>query len=546
VTDVDDPAEIAGEAGASSAERSRRWAGWTFVALVAVTGPLLLFVLGRDRWFARDDWDFLSDRRLTNVGDLFRPHNNEHWSTLPIAAYRVMYAFVGLHSYRAYQVMIVALHLVAVVLLRLVMRRAGVGPWTATITAALLLLFGPGQEDIVWSFQIGFVGALVLGLVQLLLADHDGAWDRRDWLGLVAGAGALMCSGVGVAMVLVVGLSTLLRRGWRVAAGHVVPLAAMYLTWWQLEGRPAGVGPSAPLGHVLNQVARWDIVGTGATFEAIGHYTVVGVLIGVVLVVGLGLAVRIHGRDFVCGRGAPVLALLVGGLAFMTVSAFGRWYFGPEYVRASRYLYMTAAMVLPGLGVAVWEIGRRWAPALPMLLVLLLVGVPANIVEFGNGQYTGRSWVDNGELVAALPASKLARELPPDYQPLPRFDPGLTIGWLLEATETGDLTARRELPAHLAGQVRLVLGFTREDSSTGPPLRRCQSAHTVRVDPVDGSRVRIGSGRVAIVARDPATQVWSAPVVYDTSLFGDVFHARTTQLHLRVNATRGQTVTVCT
>ena len=95
------------------------------------------------------------------------------------------------------------------------MRRAGVGPWIASAAAALFMLFGAGDENIVWAFQMGFVGSLVFGLTQLLLADHDGPIARRDWLALLAGLAGLLCSGVGVTMVVVVGLATLARRGWR-------------------------------------------------------------------------------------------------------------------------------------------------------------------------------------------------------------------------------------------------------------------------------------------------------------------------------------------
>ena len=65
----------------------------------------------------------------------------------------------------------------------------------------------------------------MFGLVQLLLADHEGPIDRRDWLALLAGLAALMCSGVAIAMVLVVGIAMLLRRGWRIALLQTVPLA---------------------------------------------------------------------------------------------------------------------------------------------------------------------------------------------------------------------------------------------------------------------------------------------------------------------------------
>src|SRR4029077_2625645 len=150
-------------------------------------------------WFWADDWDFLAARTGGNLGDLFRPHY-QHWTTLPILAYRLLWTIFGIRHYVPYQLLVIALHLVAALLLRTVMQRAGVRPWLATLIAGAFVFFGSGAENILIAFQITFVGSLVFGLAQLLLADHDGPVNRRDWLGLLAGLAALMCSGVGITM----------------------------------------------------------------------------------------------------------------------------------------------------------------------------------------------------------------------------------------------------------------------------------------------------------------------------------------------------------
>ena len=67
--------------------------------------PLLL-VWGRHGWFTQDDWDFLSARTIGNAGDLFRAHF-QHWTTLPVLVYRLMWVLFGLHSYTPYQALIV-------------------------------------------------------------------------------------------------------------------------------------------------------------------------------------------------------------------------------------------------------------------------------------------------------------------------------------------------------------------------------------------------------------------------------------------------------
>ena len=111
------------------------------------------------------------------------------------------------------------------------MRRAGVGPWIATVAVGSLLLFGGGAQTIVVAASVNLVASFVFGLSQLILADHDGDWQRRDWLGLLAGLAALLCSGVGLAMAVIVGMATWTRRGWR----------------WPRPG-PARSSPSTPSG----------------------------------------------------------------------------------------------------------------------------------------------------------------------------------------------------------------------------------------------------------------------------------------------------------
>ena len=134
------------EAPTSSASTGSRWWPWaagnddrarrdahvrlarlTYIVAAVASVPLLLFWLGRYFWFYWDDWDFVAGRTAWNLQDLVRPHN-EHWSTLPVLAYRAAFQVFGLHSYRPYQLMIVLCHVAVATLLRVIMRRVGVGP----------------------------------------------------------------------------------------------------------------------------------------------------------------------------------------------------------------------------------------------------------------------------------------------------------------------------------------------------------------------------------------------------------------------------------
>ena len=179
--------KLAGRSRKVSKDALHRLPAWVFGIAAIVAFPYLIYA-GRTQWFYVDDFDFFSDRRLTSFSNLMQAHAG-HWSTLPIIEYRVLYKVVGLNHYWPYLVPVVLAHITAAILLYLVMGRAKVHPWIATTAGVLFLFIGAGWADILWSFQIGFTGALALGLGSLLLVDHSGTDQRREcprrrmWIG---------------------------------------------------------------------------------------------------------------------------------------------------------------------------------------------------------------------------------------------------------------------------------------------------------------------------------------------------------------------------
>ena len=95
---------MTGQAVAPPARRdSMRSARFGLYAVV-VTATILLFVNARDLWFGGDDWFIITDRGLTSGPGrqgLFEPHF-EHWSTLPILAWRGLYSTFGLRTFWPY------------------------------------------------------------------------------------------------------------------------------------------------------------------------------------------------------------------------------------------------------------------------------------------------------------------------------------------------------------------------------------------------------------------------------------------------------------
>ncbi len=415
--------------------RRARAALVTFAA-VELAGAVLYVAAGRKVWFFGvfgDEWDFLAGRRLT-IHDLLLRHG-DHLVALPALVFRVLYPVFGLHSYLPYQLCSIGLHLVAAALLRAVMRRAGVDPWIATAAAGLFVLFGSGAQDILIAFQITFTGALVLGLTQLLLADHDGPVDRRDGYGLLAGLGALLCSDVALVMIAVVGIACLLRRRWRAAAVHTVPPAIAYGAWTWTYGRAARTDTH------FAQVARSVRTSLTASFEALGQVPFVGWLLAAMLLAGWVIAWRGPARAARRAELSATLALALGALAFVSMLAVTRFGLSGQFSASSRYVHVVAALVLPALAVAADALARRWRVLAPLVLALFLLGIPGNVADAGRTVGPAARYREQRRVIGALPRMSLARDVPKSLNPTPTFGAQVTVGWLLDGARTGRIPA---------------------------------------------------------------------------------------------------------
>ena len=95
---------MATETGRTSGRDSARAALVVFVVFALAMVPLLVH-WGDKWWFWADDWDFLATRTGGNLGDLFRAHY-QHWVTLPVLAYRLLWVLFGIRSYLPYQLLV--------------------------------------------------------------------------------------------------------------------------------------------------------------------------------------------------------------------------------------------------------------------------------------------------------------------------------------------------------------------------------------------------------------------------------------------------------
>src|SRR6185437_15408820 len=171
-------------------------------------------------------------------------------------------------------------------------------------------------------------------------------------------------SGVGVTMVGVVGLTVLLRRGWRLALAHVVPLAACYLVWLGAIGHD-GYGDTSP---TLHGAFGFVWVGMRGAYRQMAEVPGLGIALVIMLVAGLVLAWQQRRGTPRCVELAAPVSLLAGSLVFLTITATGRLVLGAGTATSSRYVYVVAALTLPALAVAADALTTRWRWFLPVAI----------------------------------------------------------------------------------------------------------------------------------------------------------------------------------
>jgi hypothetical protein len=494
MTELHAPSSVAGaqerdtDHDAGSSLRSVRAAALVFAAYVAIAIPVLLWI-GSYRWFLGDEWAFLSVRSV-NAHDLLSDYN-QHWHLVSMLIYRGLYSLVGLHAYWPYQLVVILLHLTTAVLLRVIMRRVGVGPWIATVAAGTFVLFGPAEDNILWAFQIGFTSSMVLGLGQLILADHDGPIDRRDWWGLGLGFLCIMTSGQVVALVAAVGLACVFRRRWKAAAFHTIPLGAAYVVWFFGTGVDTVINPTGRA-FTFREYVRWMTDAAVGLFDALGYFTIIAIALVAMLVAGLLVAGRDEGWTTLVRRAAVPFALLVVPIISMSAAAPSRFAIGEGGARAGRYIGIIVAATLPLLAVAADALVKRYRVLAPFVAAVFLVPIPFNVVMFGdNPLLTRNAFNASRNYVASLPDNPLVTQVPPWVRPNEGLtgQPGATVGWLLQADREGKLP-NPTAPLHplILNAIPLQLGVAQVSLDRPDGVECTQHTDPLALDPVVGEQ----------------------------------------------------------
>ncbi len=535
-------------------------AGWAAVAGSVIVVVALLYMARRFDFFY-DEWDFVLTASSWGLRDYFEPHN-QHWSTVPQVIYKLLLEINGMRSYMSFMGVLLALHATAALFLFKIVRRRS-GDLFALVAMAMLLLLGRGWMDILWAFQIGFVGSVALGLLAIDLLDSEQASAPRLAAGSVSLLFSLMCSGVGILFCIAVGTDLILdpmRR--RRLLTLVLPIFG-YTTWYLAIGRQPAT-PSSPLD--LMAVVTFIPYGMGAAVA--GLFSLSAVWSQLALAALAALAGFVSAAWFRQGR---VDSRVIGATA-----AFGFQYLLTGLVRSqlgdaeaasSRYVYVGAVFLL----LAITGIAHQlpWRRAWPALLAVLAISVMLN-AEHLRQAAAGR------DSVAAVQRAEFATLWL--FRDAPGLDPNAVVdGQVMPQVRAGKYIAARQaygsslpsitseqlstLPAPAVNQTLarvLPIDVAQVPASRSDRPQACAStdatAGFVEVLADGGKALRVRTpapGQVRVYfwlegSAAPDTPAWSGQVAGEQELVVRLPDAGTAlSWHLRVDVPAGGSGSVC-
>jgi hypothetical protein len=429
-------------------------ARWAFRAVLLACIPAF-YVIGRRQWFIRDDWAFTITRELMLDSFGWRhwlfDAQDGHLLAIPIVIYHLTSNWFGLDSYWPFMIPTMLAHVGAVLLARQVCRRLHVSAWTTTIVCSMLLLFGSGWDNIVFAIQICYNLSLVCFLAQILLVDHSGAANRRDWVAAGVGIVGVLSSGFAPVFMAGVFVFLFLRRRWTAMAIVVIPQALLYGAWlvtWASD--PVADKVPGPRVLVPSYLAR----GVSATFEAM---VAIPALAGIA-VVGTLLVTVWRGNSWLAR--STMIALWVTVVVMFVGIGFERIGFGVNSAGSSRYVHVAAIVIAPAFAVVIDRLAHphaelRWVARAILILALF--------VNAGTLQVNAQQWARDAraeqrlfELVAGSDQLALADPL----RSLSTYSPDVRVRSIPSMIADGAIVPRVPTTPEELALVAAALGLT--------------------------------------------------------------------------------------
>lgn len=419
---------------------------WLVLAAVMVASFVILMHAGRDTTFYLDDWPVILNRRDWTWFNLLRPHV-DHLQFFPLLVQKTMFETVGLHDYWVYRALLAVLNIVCGVLL-FAYGRKRIGPWPSLALAACLVLMAPSWFNLLYAFQINFVGGMAGGLGALLLIERG---TRRADLGACLLLGiAIGCNGVALPFMAGIGVELLLRRDWKRLWIPVLP-ALFYLAWRARYGQYANTEVKW---QTVQEVPRWLMDGLDDSVAVVVGFPAEygsALTLGLIVLVVLALT---SDRPMT----PRFWAVLTMPIAFFALTGIGRANEVTTQPDENRFLYASGLLV----ALLAIETVRHVRPSPRVMLAATIVvawgaALQANAVENGGNEFRAKSLPGKFGATALDIAGTLA---PPHFNQADPTQGGeylLVAGPYLEAVEAYDSTP----------------GYTREELLAEPdPWRR--------------------------------------------------------------------------
>lgn len=431
------------------------------LALLMTVVAIYVLHAGRGTVAHFDEWDWITRRRGVSAETLLGPHNG-HLSLVPVVAYKLLLQTAGLDHYWVFRVVLVLTHLVCVVLVFL-LARGRVGTVGAAFAAGFVAVLGSAGDDLLWAFQIGFVGGVAFGLGALLALDRDS--PRGDAVAAVLLALSLASASVGAAFMIAVAVEVAAdperrRRRWWVIAGPLALYAAWYVGYGESELRRENLRETPVYAAESGSAAAAGAV--GLTLEY-GRFLL------------LALAAAVGYRVYAAGKLAPrFVALATAAPALWALTALSRAQFNEP--AAPRYVYAGAVLlVLLVCELARGRIVPRPRAALVLGAVLAFAAVANAHTLDGISDFLRVRADDVRARLGAL--DLVAARVDPGFQPVPAGAPQIQARTTLSAERAfghvglspGELVAAPQAQGAAADEVLVAAGSLMTMAAPGGP-----------------------------------------------------------------------------
>lgn len=350
------------------------------VVLTALAVSAAILWLTRGYTFYFDEWAFIIGAPDWTAASYLQPHNG-HPAMVTRLIYAALLATVGLRTYLPYMAVLLALHATSVVLLfELVRRRAG--DLVGLACAAFLLVLGAGWENLLWAFQMSFVGSVACGL-GMLVALEAAPTRRRMPLVTALLTASVMFSAIGLFFGVAAALRLTATRDRRKELAWLAPVAVAFAAWFLTYGLHGAQSSSPPLPANLLVLPQYTLWGLGAS--AAGIIGEGGWLGLAVLLLAAGAVAFAGWRG---GFDPLALGIAAALVTFYAVTGLARAQVGYQQSGAGRYVYVGAVFWLILLADAAGRLPWRgtWRPALVACVFLACFNSGALLFEFATAK----------------------------------------------------------------------------------------------------------------------------------------------------------------